>query len=264
MEEEKLQLSDLRKPDAVVPRQALTDFVAPANQLDPIFNNTSIEDRVMATDGALLDGTIAERTQRLNDKKNKYNLLNTAYANAEENLVRETQGQGITQLGRRNTLVTNQRVLDAKRKKELADIEELRGNIETAEALRKESLKGSSKTEQEIIKENYINSLIESGASESIIASARDATAFTLINRMANADINQLDDFDKEFINQYIKSDTGSLLPSSVRLTSGQASSSSSDSFGGGDIFSPIQTAGGKTVEDNNLSLSVNNKFIGE
>jgi len=149
MEEEIVQLKDLQINDVVRPRQSPLDFVAPANQLDDIINNTSIEDTVSGTEGALLDGTIAQRMQRLNDKSNTVKLLNREFADAEENIVRETQGRGITQLGRRNSLITNQRVLDSKRKSALAEVEDLRGNIETAERLRKAGVLALAKTDKE-------------------------------------------------------------------------------------------------------------------
>lgn len=178
MEEEIIKLSDLRKDDAVVPRQTLSNLVAPANQLDGIINNTSIEDRVLNTDGALLDGSLNQRIQRLNDKKNTFDLLNKRFENAENDLIREQQGRGITQLGRRNSLINNQRFLDAERKRTLSDIEDLRGNIETAERLRREARLATARTskeksrisglsDRELLFEQAVEELVGSGSQAS-------------------------------------------------------------------------------------------------
>jgi len=149
MEEEVLKLSDLRRRD--VPRidRSPTEFVTPANELDDIINNTSVEDTVTSQDGALFDGDLNTRIQRLGDLKNNFTLINRQFANAEENLIRETQGRGITQLGRRNDLITNQRILDSKRKTKLAQIEDLRGNVETAQRLRAEAAAASARTSED-------------------------------------------------------------------------------------------------------------------
>jgi hypothetical protein len=150
-EQKQFNLSELRRKDAVVPQRDPLSLVAGAKELDPIFNNTFVEDTVSKTDGALLDGTIAQRMQRLNDKKNNYTRLNTQYEKTEDDLVRQLQGTGITKVGSRNLLINEQRVRDAARKRELADIEELRGNIETSESLRSEASSIDGKTSSEIL-----------------------------------------------------------------------------------------------------------------
>lgn len=207
MEVEPVRLSDLRKKETTIEQSSPLDFVAPSNQLDGIISNTSIEDRVDKVDNSLLSGTLAQRMQRLNDKKNTFELLNREYQNAEENLIKETQGRGITRLGRRSELVTRQRTLDAKRKKELADIEDLRGNIATANRLRSEAQKIArenliNSSDLELIKKELIDDLRDS-ASENEIAALEKMSGKDLAYSILNADYEQLTPRQKEFYDEY-------------------------------------------------------------
>lgn len=247
---EPIQLSELQKEDAVIPQRNPLDMVSPSTELEPIIQNTFVEDTVRENPANLLDGTLNERIQRLNDKKNTYTLLNRQYENSENQLIRETAGQGITAIGRRNTLVTNQRVLDAKRRLVLADVEDLRGNIETAESLRRSAASVAPKSYQEKIKAEFIALRKEGGASQEELASLESTPSFTFMTRINNVDTSSIEDQDTlEFI-QNVQDN----IPEAVSLASGFFSGSSSSTTGGS---SPQEIANSMLAETGVVAPSV-------
>jgi hypothetical protein len=137
MKTEKIQLSSLQRDDVNVPTLKYTPTEVDAH--NGVLNNTFVEDQVLKQDGSLTDGNIAQRIQRLNDKKNQYSTVNRRFANINQEIIDENLGQGITALGRGSQIASRQNEVDAERTDIIADIEELRGNIESSKALRIES-----------------------------------------------------------------------------------------------------------------------------
>ena len=167
---EQLKLSDLRREDAVVPKQSINDYYESPDTFNAIRNNTTIEDAVRAQPDSLGDQSIAEQIQMLTDKTNQYDLINTRLRNLDEDIATEFQGRGITQVGRRSEQLTRGRQLDAQRQSVLADVEYLRGNVETAERLRKAAeAKASSSSDSDIgndVDDYDFNTGIVSGVSD--------------------------------------------------------------------------------------------------
>lgn len=144
---EQLKLSDLQKEDAIVPKQSIRDYYESPDTFNAIRNNTTIEDAVTAQPDALGDQSIAEQIQMLTDKTNQYDLINTRLTNLDEDIATEFQGRGITNIGRRAEILTRGRQLDKQRQGVLSDIEYLRGNVETAESLKKSASSAGSASE---------------------------------------------------------------------------------------------------------------------
>lgn len=155
---ETVKLSDLRKKDAVVPKQSIGDYYEPVDTYNSIRNNTTIEDAVKAQPDYLDDLSTAKAIQKLNDKTNQYDLINEKLRNLDIDIASEFEGRGITQVGRRAKKLTKGRELDAQRQLVLSEVERLRGNIETAEALKKaaeKKMKSYSKTKSSSSEEDY-------------------------------------------------------------------------------------------------------------
>ena len=130
-----LQLSDIRKPGVSVPYINPQTLYGNVDRNDSIIGNTFVEDTVTANPENLLQGSIATRMARLNDKKNQYDVINNRLKNVDQEIAQESYGRGITQLGQRASRVTRARQLEAEGDLIAADVEALRGNIETANQL---------------------------------------------------------------------------------------------------------------------------------
>ena len=227
-----INLSDLRQKDAITPQRSFTNFVSPADELDPIINNTTIEDRVKGE--GILQGDLATRIQRLEDKKNNFTLLNRQFASAENDLVKSEQGRGITAVGRRNTVVNNQRRLDAQRRNVAAEIEDLRGNIETAQSLRRQALQinvESTPSEAEKLKEDFINFLEVNGGTPEQIEQVKKDSADTFAKNLFSADKSLFNQDVQDFIDLRVK---GIPLADGTQSTSGGLSDAAKISLGVG------------------------------
>ncbi len=135
--EEILNLSALNAPTPNISRPVDPD----RNRLDlsSVINNTSIEDQVLANPEALNNNTIAQNIQTIADLRNRSSILEQRFNTASEDLSSALGGRQFAGPGQRNALAQRRNFIDAERRQVVAALEEVRGNVSTAQSLRSEA-----------------------------------------------------------------------------------------------------------------------------
>jgi len=135
--EETINISQLNAAAPTVPVTLDPD----SNRLDlsGIINNTGIEDQVIAQPGALQNESVLQNLQVINDLRNRANVLDQRFNSAADDLSSAVGGRIFAGPGQRNALAQRRNSIDAERRDVASALEQVRGNVTSAQSLRAES-----------------------------------------------------------------------------------------------------------------------------
>jgi len=181
-----IQLSDILIPHTNHNERDFTQSYGRPDRNDGILNNTFVEDTITADKSYLQDPDLTQRVSVLNDKKNQYTQINNQLGQIDEVIASRNYGRGITQLGQRGLQTSEARRLTSVGNNVAADIEELRGNIQSAEELRRAN-------------EKYAKSKAGSSSFDTLIGDSNNDGELSVIENEMLTD-SQREDMEKEFL----------------------------------------------------------------